>query len=447
VTTPLADSPAAALGQEVAAARAESSPAWLAARRRIAWDAYESIPMPSSQRDEDWRRTDISALHPERFTPIHRVESAVVDAMRAQRDRAAPTAAFIIDSPVAEPIEGADTLLAQGIIVATLEEAALVHPELVQRAFAAVRVDESKFTALWNALWQGGVFVYVPRGVEALVPVWIAHPAAGSDRAVFPSTVVVLDEGSALTVIDAYASPEGPAALLSDTMVILSVARDARLEYDTVQQWGEGVWHVGLQRAVLDANAKLRFMGVTLGSRLQKVWWEVMLDGIGSEADVLGICFGDGTQHFDHQSLQAHRGRETRSNLLLKVAVRDHARSVYGGMIEVAPTAVHTDAYVANRNLLLSQGAKADSIPRLEIQANDVKCGHGATAGHIDSDQRFYLMARGVPPEEASSLIVRGFMDDVLDRIPHRGFAELAGALLDAEIAGGSIAGVSADPQ
>ena len=367
--------------------------------------------------------------------------------MRAQRDRAAPTAAFIIDSPVAEPIEGADTLLAQGIIVATLEEAALVHPELVQRAFAAVRVDELKFTALWNALWQGGVFVYVPRGVEALVPVWIAHPAAGSDRAVFPSTVVVLDEGSALTVIDAYASPEGPAALLSDTMVILSVARDARLEYDTVQQWGEGVWHVGLQRAVLDANAKLRFMGVTLGSRLQKVWWEVMLDGIGSEADVLGICFGDGTQHFDHQSLQAHRGRETRSNLLLKVAVRDHARSVYGGMIEVAPTAVHTDAYVANRNLLLSQGAKADSIPRLEIQANDVKCGHGATAGHIDSDQRFYLMARGVPPEEASSLIVRGFMDDVLDRIPHRGFAELAGALLDAEIAGGSIAGVSADPQ
>jgi Fe-S cluster assembly protein SufD len=447
VTTPLADSPAAALGQEVAAARAEASPAWLAARRRIAWDAYETIPMPSSQRDEDWRRTDISALHPERFTPVDSVDSAVVDAMRAQRDQAAPTAAFIVDSPVTSAIEGADTLLAQGIIITTLEEAALVHPELVQRAFATVRVDESKFGALWNALWQGGVFVYVPRGVEALVPVWVAHPAAGIDRAVFPSTVVVLDEGSALTVIDAYASPTGSAALLSDAMVILSVARDARLDYDTVQQWGEGVWHIGLQRAVLDANAKLRFMGVTLGARLQKVWWEVMLDGIGSEADVLGICFGDGTQHFDHQSLQAHRGRETRSNLLLKVAVRDHARSVYGGMIEVAPTAVHTDAYVANRNLLLSQGAKADSIPRLEIQANDVKCGHGATAGHIDSDQRFYLMARGVPPEEASSLIVRGFMDDVLDRVPHRGFAELAGALLDAEIAGGTVAGVAAEAE
>jgi Fe-S cluster assembly protein SufD len=445
VTTPLADSPAAALGQEVAAARAGASPGWLAARRRIAWDAYEAIPMPSSQRDEDWRRTDISALHPERFTPISGTDPAVVDAMRAQRDVAAPQAAFVIDSPVTTPIERSDPLHAQGIIVTTLEEAAMVHPELVQRAFTALRVDESKFIALWNAMWRGGVFVYVPQGVEALVPVWIAHPAGGSDRAVFPSTVVVLDEGASLTVIDAYASPEGPAPLFSDAMVLLTVGRDAHLDYNTVQQWGEGVWHVAVQRAVLDANAKLRFMGVTLGARLQKVWWEVMLNGIGSEADVLGICFGDGTQHFDHQSLQAHVGAETRSNLLLKVAVRDRARSVYGGMIDVAPTAVHADGYVANRNLLLSQGAKADSIPRLEIRANDVKCGHGATAGHIDSDQRFYLMARGVPPEEASSLIVRGFMDDVLDRVPHRGFAELAGALLDAEIAGGSVAGVAAE--
>jgi Fe-S cluster assembly protein SufD len=444
VTTPLAAEPTAALGPEAAAARAAASPTWLAARRRIAWDAYEALPMPSSHRDEDWRRTDISGLHPERFAPLESVDTAVVDAMRAQRDSAAPDAALIVDGPSSPIIDGADTLLAQGVIVTTLEEAAALHPELVQRALAAVRVDESKFAALWNAMWRGGAFVYVPRGVEALVPVWIAHAASGSDVAMFPSTAVVLDEGASLTVIDAYASPAGTAPMFSDAMVVLAAGRDARLDYCTVQQWGGGVWHIALQRTLLDANAKLRFTGITLGSRLQKVWWEVMLDGVGSEADILGICFGDGTQHIDHQSLQAHRGPETRSNLLLKVAVRDQARSVYGGMIDVAPTAVHADGYVANRNLLLSQGAKADSIPRLEIRANDVKCGHGATAGHIDSDQRFYLMARGVPPDEASSLIVRGFMDDVLDRVPHRGFAELAGTLLDAEIAGASVAGVAA---
>ncbi len=444
MTTPLAAEPTAALGPEAAAARAAASPTWLAARRRIAWDAYEALPMPSSHRDEDWRRTDISGLHPERFAPLESVDAAVVDAMRAQRDSAAPDAALIFDGPSSPIIDGADTLLAQGVIVTTLEEAAVLHPELVQRALAAVRVDESKFAALWNAMWRGGAFVYVPRGVEALVPVWIAHAASGSDVATFPTTAVVLDEGASLTVIDAYASPAGTAPMFSDAMVVLAAGRDARLDYCTVQQWGGGVWHIALQRTLLDANAKLRFTGITLGSRLQKVWWEVMLDGVGSEADILGICFGDGTQHIDHQSLQAHRGPETRSNLLLKVAVRDQARSVYGGMIDVAPTAVHADGYVANRNLLLSQGAKADSIPRLEIRANDVKCGHGATAGHIDSDQRFYLMARGVPPDEASSLIVRGFMDDVLDRVPHRGFAELAGTLLDAEIAGASVAGVAA---
>jgi Fe-S cluster assembly protein SufD len=400
--------------------------------------------MPSSHSDEDWRRTDISGLHVERFTPLESVERDVLDAMRAQRDSAAPDAALMFDGPMETIIEGADTLLAQGIIVTTLEEAATLHPDLVQRALAAVRVDESKFIALWNALWRGGAFIYVPSGVEALVPVWIAHAASGSDVAVFPTTAVLLDEGASLTVIDAYASPAGSDAVLSDAMVVLSAGRDARLDYNTVQEWGAGVWHIAMQRTSLDANAKLRFTGITLGARLQKAWWEVMLDGIGSEADIIGICFGDGTQHIDHQSLQAHRGAETRSNLLLKVAVRDHARSVYGGMIDVAPTAVHADGYVANRNLLLSQGAKADSIPRLEIRANDVKCGHGATAGHIDSEQRFYLMARGVPPEEASSLIVRGFMDDVLDRVPHRGFAELAGTLLDAEIAGASVAGVGA---
>src|SRR5207302_8998011 len=150
------------------------------------------------------------------------------------------------------------------------------------------------------------------------------------------------------------------------------------------------------------------------------------------------ICLGSDPQHHDHQTLQAHRGPETRSRLLLKTAVRDQARSVYGGLIDVAPEAVHADGYVENRNLLLSRGAKADSVPRLEIRANDVRCGHGATAGHIDDDERFYLMARGVPPEQADALIVRGFMDDVVGRVPYPPLAGWLGHLLDEEISGES---------
>ena len=441
------DGPAvAALGPEHAEARAAASPPWLASRRRAAWDAYQALPMPSVQRDEDWRRTDVSRLHPEEFAPLEDLDGELAAALRRQRDEFIPEAAFALDVPSPQPrIEGADALIAQGVLVTTLEEAAARHPELVQRALAGVGTGESKFVALWNALWRGGVFVHVPAGAEASVPLWIAHGAAGADHAVFPATVISLEDGAALTVVDVYASPRGDATLFSDALTVATLGRDARLDYHSLQQWGEGVWHVSLQRALLGRNARLRFFGASLGARLQKAYWETVLEGVGAEADIYGVCFGDGAQHLDHQSLQAHRGSETRSNLLIKVAVRDKARSVYSGLIDVAPEAIHANGYVQNRNLLLSAGAKADSVPRLEIRANDVKCGHGATAGHVDDDQRFYLMSRGVPREETDALIVRAFFDDVVQHAPHRGFAALVSSLLEAEIAGSPPLGVAAE--
>ena len=441
MTAPLAVRPAAEIGPEVVTALAAASPPWLADRRRAAWDAYAALPMPSSARDEDWRRTDISALHVEQHRLLDSVDAAVVGGMRRERDTAAPEAAFAIDAPgTYQVIENADGLLAQGVIVTTLEDAASRHPDLTRRALAPLSIDDSKFIALWNALWRGGVFVYVPAGVEALAPVWVAHAVAGEHAASFPTTVILLEDSASLTVIDNYASPKGDMELLSDTVTVMTAGRDSRLDYCAVQQWGAGAWHIATHRATVGVNAKLRFFTATLGARVQKAYWEAFLDGAGAEADLFGICFADGKQHHDHQSLQAHRAPETRSNLLLKVAVRDQARSVYSGLIDVAPVAVHADGYVQNRNLLLSRGAKADSVPRLEIRANDVRCGHGATAGHIDQDERFYLMARGVPREQADALIVRGFMDDVVDRIPHRGFAELIGQLLDAKIGGAAAA-------
>jgi Fe-S cluster assembly protein SufD len=443
----LLDGPAtAALGPERVEALATTSPAWLADRRRAAWDAFQTLPMPSSQRDEDWRRTDISRLKLESFLPVEAVDDAFLAALRAQQRRAAEDAALVIDAPCGGPaVSGAGPLQAQGVILSTLEEAAERHPDLVQRALLSAGMSETKFTALWNAMWRGGLFVHVPRGVEASLPVWVAHAAAGEGSAVFPAAVVLLDDAASLTLIEVFASPKGQEAIFSDATSTLVLGRDARLDYHTLQQWDEGAWHVALQRAVLGPNARLRFFGATLGARLQKAYWETILEGQGSEADIWGVCFGDGAQHIDHQSLQAHRGSETRSNLLLKVAVRDKARSVYSGLIDVAPEAIHADGYVQNRNLLLSEGAKADSVPRLEIRANDVRCGHGATAGHVDSDQRFYLMSRGVPRADAEALIVRAFFDDAVHRAPHPGFRTLVSELLAAEIAGVTQAGVAAE--
>ena len=430
--------------------RIAGAPDWLAERRRAAWDAFTALPMPSHLRDEDWRRTDISKLNLDDFSVEPPFDAqhgeALVAAMRALRDEAAPDAAFLATTRRGlRACEATDMLTAQGVIVTTLDEAAVQHPELVRRAFATVGAGETKFLALWEALWRGGVFVHVPKAVEARVPVWAAFSAAGEGAAVFPATVVVLESNASLTLVDAYASPTGDAPLLSSAATLMLLDDGAHLDYHLVQQWGAGAWHFATHRATLGRNARLRVFGATLGSRLQKVYWDALLDGAGSEAMLAGIAFGDATQHLDLQSLQRHRGESTHSELVHKVAVRDRAVSVYSGLIDVEKTAQHTDGYVQNRNLMLGAGAKASGIPRLEIKANDVRCSHGVTAGHIDDEQRFYFESRGVPREDADRLIVRGFMQDALDRAPHPGVGELVGRLLDAEIEGQTQAGLEAD--
>jgi Fe-S cluster assembly protein SufD len=423
--------------------RISSSEGWLRDRRRAAWDAFTAMPMPSSQRDEDWRRTDISKLRLHSFHPTQSVDESLVTAIRQRRDRAAADAALMVDAAPVTRIEQSDQLTAAGVVLSSLDEAARLHPELVERALAAVAVGESAFVALWNAMWRGGAFIYVPRSVRAAVPVWVAHSAAGDHSATFPATVVLLEDNSSLTLIDDYVSAAGSDELFSNALTVVVAGRDAQLDHCVLQQWGEGAWHVATHRTILAQNARLRMFGATLGSRLQKAYWEVMLDGPGAEAEIAGLAFGDATQHLDHQSLQAHRAPQTTSRLKLKVAVRDRARSVYSGLIDVDREAQQTDAYVQNRNLILSHGATADSVPRLEIRANDVRCGHGATAGHIDDDHRFYLMARGVTAEDADRLIVRGFLDDALDQCPHRGVAALIGELLDHELEGEAQAGIA----
>jgi Fe-S cluster assembly protein SufD len=440
---------AGAIGAAAVETRRAGGPAWLGERRRAAWEAFTELPMPSPQRDEDWRRTDVSGLRLEEYIADPGGTASgetLLQAMQQLRLRAAPQAAFVASTRRGlRRREGTEMLDAQGVIVCSLDDAAVQHPEQLRRALSTVPPEESKFLALWNALWRGGCFVYVPPGVEARVPVWAAHTAAGAGAASFPATVAVLGDGASLTLIDVYASPAGDDDMVSVAASPLVLGDGARLDYCLLQQWGMGTWHVALHRASAGRDARLRFFGASLGARLQKAYWEVLLDGQGAEATLTGICFGDGTQHLDHQSLQDHRAPQTRSDLLLKVAVRDEARSVYGGLIEVQRRAQQSDGYVQNRNLMLSRGARASGIPRLEIKADDVRCSHGVTAGHIDNDQRFYLESRGVPRAEADRLIVRGFMQDALDRCPHQGVRELLADLLDEETAGHAVAGVSSD--
>jgi Fe-S cluster assembly protein SufD len=435
-----------AIGPEAVTTRVADACAWLAVRRRAAWDGYTVLPMPDRNRDEDWRRTDVSALRPDEYVADPGETGrgvGLVEALRELRDVIAPEAAFVATTRNGvRACEDTEALTAQGIVVGSLEDAAERDEAAVRRALAHVPVDASKFTALWNALWRGGCFVHVPAGVEARVPVVAAHSAAGEQAAVFPATVVVLEAGASLTLVELQASPAGPETMLSDAVTVLHLGEGSRLDYCLMQRWSAATWHIATHRAVLERDSRLRFFAATFGSRLQKAYWDALLEGPGADASLAGVCFGGGAQHLDHQSLQAHRAPSTRSDLFLKVAVRDQAQSVYSGLISVDKVAQKTDGYVQNRNLMLSRGARASGIPMLEIKANDVRCSHGVTAGHIDDDQRFYLHSRGVEPEATDRLIVRGFMQDALDRCPHEGFAEFVGGVLDEVVAGHSAAGV-----
>ena len=441
------------VGPAAVEARLAASPAWLAELRARAWELYQRLPMPAHMRDEDWRRTDLGSLDPAEHVadPAETGHGdALIEHLAALRDRIDPDAAFVVSTRRGvRRCEVPDRLTAQGVIVSSLEDAAVNHPDLVARALETVAPvgdttehGDAKFLALWHALWRGGVFVHVPAGVEAHVPVVAAHGAGGDRPAVFPATVALLDAHASLTLIEIHASPAGGAPLLSDAVSALVIGEAAQLDHCVLQQWGGGATHVALHRASLAREAVLRSFYATLGARLQKTYIEAMLEGAGADARIAGVCFGGGSQHLDHQSLQAHVAGRTVSDLLLKVAVRDQARSVYGGLVLVEEAAQQSNGYVQNRNLMLSSGARATGIPRLEIRANDVRCSHGVTAGHIDAEQRFYLESRGVAREEADRLIVRGFMQDALDRCPNPGFGAAIGNLLDETVAGESHVGL-----
>ncbi|HET9050250.1 MAG TPA: Fe-S cluster assembly protein SufD [Candidatus Dormibacteraeota bacterium] len=455
MTTDLA-APGLAVGREAVEGRVSVSTPALAARRRAAWDLYEELPPPDSRTDEDWRRTPLRGLTPEAYIsdpgPTDH-GAALVAALRALRDEIDPGAAFVASTRNGvRTVEGTALLEAQGVTVTSLDDAAGDHGVALARALALVDAQAARrdghgaarWLALWNALWRGGVFVHVPAGVEARVPVVAAHSAGGDSPAIFPATVAVLEPRSSLTLVEVHASPAGDAPLLSDAVTALVLGDGARLDHCVLQRLGAGAWHMAVHRTSLGRDAQLRQFVATLGSRLQKVYVEALLDGQGSDARIGGVAFGAGTQHIDQQSLQAHRAPRTTSDLFLKVAVRDRATSVYSGLIDVAEGAQQMNGYVQNRNLMLSRGARATGIPRLEIRADDVRCSHGVTAGHVDDEQRFYLRSRGVAPEDADRIIVRGFMQDAVDRCPHAGFAETVGRLLDEAVDGAVLAGVAA---
>jgi Fe-S cluster assembly protein SufD len=404
-------------------AKRAGEPDWALARRREAAATAARLPTPGRFL-ELWRRTDFGALTLAEMDPWRAVPPS-----RGRTDLPAAIAARLGDGAAAGLVvqRGGEVVLehtpaalaARGVVVGSLDRALREHgDELAGRLDTLFEPGFDRYAALHQAMRAGGAFVRVPDGVRLEQPIRLVRWLDGAGAASFPGTVIVLGRGAAAIVLEECVSETAEGAAFFDGATEVFVGEDAKLVYGHLQDWGRNVFHYSNQRARVERGGELQWIQTFLGGRVTKTNSYFSLEGPGARAYVHGFMFGDQRQHFDLHTLQRHLAEQTTSDLSIRSALKDRARSVYQGMIQVARGAQRTDAYQANRNLLLSPTARADSIPGLEILANDVRCTHGATVGTVDLEQMYYLMARGLPRSDAQRLIVDGFFAPVLDRIP-----------------------------
>ncbi len=395
----------------------------LEAYRRSAWQTYQSLPFPTT-REEAWRRTDLRKLKADQF----RLASNLAVEQPVPADLLAPLAdsqhggEIILSSSHAKVTLAAE-LKAKGVIFTDLLTAEKEHPELLAKIMGQlVRPEEGKFAALASALAENGVVLYVPRSVVIEEPLHSLYWGAGEKAAHITHILVWLEENASVTYLHESASPadERDQALHAG-IVEVHVGSGANLRFVELQSWGENVWNFTHERGQVERGGNLDWIFGAVGSQLTKNFSTLDLVGEGAVGKMSGFYFTDRDQHLDHDTQQNHLAPATTSDLLFKGALLENSRSVWQGMIYVAPNAPKADGYQANRNLVLSKSARADSIPGLEILTDDVRCTHGATVGRIDQDQVFYLLSRGIPQREAERLIVEGFFEPIMQRIPFEG--------------------------
>jgi Fe-S cluster assembly protein SufD len=381
--------------------------------RADALAAYERLPIPDTS-EEHWRFTNLSGFDPGQF-----------DSGTVPRNESV-TAMLDLD------VAGYATVTERGIDISQTPEGVRFEPlpEDFDRLYSLVGWDE-KFAAHNAALWKHGLLVVVPKGVQVEKPLYVRIAVTGQT---FWRLVVVAEEGARASLIEEYASPASDTAAYSNAVTELFVEPNAKLEYVSLQNLSNETWHFASHHARVERDGELDWVAGGFGSKKGKTRIQNDLNGRGATSRVTGAYFADGEQHLDYDTFQEHIAPDCESDFAFKGALRDHATAVWRGMIRVEPNAQKTNAYQECRNLMLSPTTHAVPIPGLEILANDVRCTHGATVGRVDREDLFYLMSRGLKRSEAERLIVRGFFQDVLDRIELEPVREAVTAALEARI-------------
>lgn len=417
-----------------------NEPDWLLESRLVAWELYQDMPMPGLS-DEEWRRTDYRHIRWEEADQLIPPNGATVDMVPAanrapvEGDHEGGQLIFV-DGKIVH-YELADELRQQGIIFTDLLTACRDYPDLVRPNLMtkAVIPGEGKFAALHAALWTHGVFLYVPPGKVAELPLHVVMYNSHSGASL-GHVLVVLDENAQATMQVEYASPEmeQQSAYIGATELLVGDA--ANLRYVGLQNWNRETFEFSYQRARIGRDSQLDWIQGTMGGKLVKAYMELELDGKGANGRMSGFFFADGEQLFDHDTQQNHNAPLTTSDLLFKGAARDQTRTVWQGMIKSLPNMQKIDGYQASRNLVLSDDARMDGIPGLEIEADDVKCSHAATFGTLEDEPIFYLMSRGIERPTAELMVIDGFFDELLQRIPFERVRERLKDAMEAKIVG-----------
>jgi Fe-S cluster assembly protein SufD len=385
------------------------------ASKAAALERYRELPLPDTTQ-EAWRFTNLRGFDPDSYGSNGHHPTTVAGTM--------------LDIDVA----GLAHVTEGGIEIEKAPEAITFEPLTEDALLGSLVGADDKFTAHNAASWRNGLLVRVPEGVVLEQPLYVKIANSTPDGSLFWRLLVVAGEGSRFTLIEEYSSSSPDLAAYSNAAVELFVERGAKLEYVSLQNLSRETWHFATHHARVEQDAELDWVAGGFGSKKGKTRIQNDLAGQGATSRVTGAYFADGEQHLDYDTFQEHIAPNTTSDFAFKGALRDNATTVWRGMIRVEQTAQRTNAYQENRNLLLSSEAHADSIPGLEILANDVRCTHGATLGQVDRDQLFYLMSRGLSRSEAERLIVRGFFQDVLDRIELEPVREALADALEARI-------------
>ena len=422
---------------------AATEPEWMREKRLEAYAFYESLPMPHTTEDDVWRRTvDIRTQDYWRRTRRHLRGFDLEKYHLSVPTNGQQSAEDLNDNDeeaagVLVQVDGqrqhavtTETLKKKGVYFADLHTALQEQPELLRTYFMSKAVTletklksgnialHNKFDALHGAFWQGGYLLHIPKGVSVEVPLRVYIKMSEAEKADLSHTLIIAEEGSEVVILEDNSSTSPNAGGLHSGAVEIFAGQNSNVTYVQVQDWNRQVWNFASHRAMVARDAKLCWVTATFGGRLNKINQAVVLEGAGCTAEMLGLSFTDARQHVDVSTAQEHISPHTSSDLLYRTVLKDRSQTAWGGNIYVYPSANHTDAYQKNDNLLLSERAHADTLPGLEIQAHEVRCTHGATAGQIDAEQVFYLMSRGVPYAHAEKLIVDGFFAPVMERIP-----------------------------